>query len=97
MRANGNSDPQVCVQNLLQTVRGEVPFARIKGLDGANIDAPSTAAQAAIIADATWLINTYEPRVNANEVATDALEAVQGDFQLNTTISEADGTIEVDK
>ena len=97
MRASGNGDPQVCVQNLLQTVRGEVPFSRIKGLDGANIDAPSSTAEAAIIADATWLINTYEPRVDANEVAVDALEAVQGDFRLNTTISEADGTVEVDK
>lgn len=97
MRASGNSDPQICVQNLLQTVRGEVPFARIKGLDGANIDAPSATAEAAIIADATWLINTYEPRVNANEVVVDALEAMQGDFQLSTTVSEADGTVEVDK
>lgn len=95
MRSSGNGDPQVCVQNLLQTVRGEVPFARIKGLDGANIDAPETIASPAVIADATWVIDTYEPRVDAREVVTSAVEAAHGDFQLTATVGEAVGTVEI--
>ena len=96
MRANGNGDPLVCVQNLLQIVRGEVPYARIKGLDGANIDAPSSTARAAVIADATWVIDTYEPRVDANDVVIQALDAAHGDYQVEATISDAEGTIEVE-
>lgn len=95
MRASGNGDPQVCVQNLLQTVRGEVPFARIKGLDGNNIDAPETIASPAIIADATWVIDTYEPRVDAREVVTSAVDAAHGDFQLTATVGETVGTVEI--
>ena len=96
MRSSGNGDPLVCVQNLLQTVRGEVPYARIKGLDGANIDAPATIASPAIIADATWVIDTYEPRVDAREVVTGALDAAHGDYELSATVGEAVGVAEVD-
>ena len=33
MKASGNGTPQTCVQNLLKTTRGEVPYERIKGID----------------------------------------------------------------
>ena len=95
MRASGNGDPLVCTQNLLQTVRGEVPFARIKGLDANNIDAPATIAAPALVADATWVIDTYEPRVDAREVVTSALEAAHGDYQLSAKVGEAVGTVEI--
>ena len=32
MKASGNGAPEICVQNLLKTIRGEVPYERIKGL-----------------------------------------------------------------
>ena len=31
MKASGNGAPEICVQNLLKTIRGEVPYERIKG------------------------------------------------------------------
>lgn len=96
MRAHGNGDPQVCVQNLLQTVRGEVPFARLKGLDANNIDAPATLATPAVIADATWVVGTYEPRVDAQAVTVSALEAMHGDYQVSTAITDAAETIDID-
>lgn len=97
MRASGNGDPQLCALNLLRTVRGEVPFARIKGLDARNIDAPETLAKSAIIADATWVIDTYEPRVNAREVVTAAVDAMEGDFMVTASVGEATGSVTVDE
>ena len=37
MLAKGNGDKRVCVNNLLAIVRGEVPYDRIRGLDGLGI------------------------------------------------------------
>ena len=34
MKASGNGAPEICVQNLLKTIRGEVPYERIKGKIG---------------------------------------------------------------
>lgn len=95
MRAHDNGHPQVCVQNLLQTVRGEVPFARIKGLDGNNIDTPASLASPAVIADATWVIGTYEPRVDAQSVTVAALDAREGDYTVTAHAGEAAGTVEI--
>jgi hypothetical protein len=88
MKASGNSAPELCALNLLRTVRGEVPFDRLRGLDARNIDRPVGLATPDIEADAIWLISTYEPRVNPDEVALQALEALQGDLRMTTDVSE---------
>lgn len=88
MKASGNSAPELCALNLLRTVRGEVPFDRLKGIDAKNIDRPMGLATPDIEADAIWLISTYEPRVNPDEVALQALEALQGDLRMTTDVSE---------
>jgi phage baseplate assembly protein W len=63
MKAKGNGAPEQCVDNLLKTFRGEVPFERIKGLDPRTIDRSIAEGELAIRRDAEWLIGTYEPRV----------------------------------
>ena len=88
MKASGNSAPELCALNLLRTVRGEVPFDRLKGLDARNIDRPIGLATPDIEADAIWLISTYEPRVNADEVALQALKTLQGDVRLTTNVND---------
>ncbi len=88
MKASGNSAPELCALNLLRTVRGEVTFDRLRGLDARNIDRPVGLATPDIEADAIWLISTYEPRVNPDEVALQALEALQGDLRMTTDVSE---------
>lgn len=77
MRAKGNGRPEVCAANLLKIIRGEVSFDRIRGRDGALIDQPDAADEAA--ADIEWLLQTYEPRVDAEAVASDE-NALTGDF-----------------
>ena len=78
MKAHGNGIPETCASNLLRIVRGEVPFDRVRGRDGALVDQPNATDEA--LADAEWVIATYEPRViiESSEANTD--EALTGDF-----------------
>lgn len=78
MKAHGNGAPEVCAYNLLRTVRGEVPYDRVRGLSGALIDGPNSATDSA--ADAEWVLETYEPRVEIEEISPDAEAAFSGDF-----------------
>ena len=77
MKASGNGTPETCAYNLLRIVRGEVPFDRVRGRDGALIDRANATDDAT--ADAEWLLETYEPRVAVESVETTA-EAPLGEF-----------------
>lgn len=68
MRAKGNGDVKVCVSNLLRTYRGEVPYERVKGLDSRLIDRPTALVDAEIQQDAEWLLGTYEPRADVEDI-----------------------------
>lgn len=78
MKAHGNGSPEVCASNLLRIVRGEVPFDRVRGRDGALIDRPNVSDEA--VADAEWLMETYEPRVTVESAETVADAPQTGDF-----------------
>lgn len=69
MRRSGNGNPIVCANNLLHLFRGEVPYERIKGMNPRTIDRPTPDAEAEVMRDAYWLLETYEPRVQVNEIA----------------------------
>lgn len=76
----------VCVQNLLKTIRGEVPYERIKGIDRTLIDKPSETAATDLAADVEFLVETYEPRVQLSDSDLKALTAQAGDFELRASI-----------
>lgn len=84
MKAHGNGIPETCASNLLRIVRGEVPFDRVRGRDGALIDQPNATDEA--IADAEWLLETYEPRVAVESVEAIAEAAITGDFSTLVNI-----------
>ena len=86
MLSHGNSRPEVCARNLLLITRGEVPYDRIKGRDGSLIDSPSSSARGSVIADAEWLLATYEPRVKPGGIDIDATLSAIGDFGINANI-----------
>lgn len=88
MLEKGNGSSAVCVLNLLRTWRGEVPYERLKGVDTSLIDRPAGVARPAMEADAVWVVNTYEPRVTANDAVTAALDGMQGDFELTMNVQE---------
>ena len=83
MKASGNGAPEICVQNLLKTIRGEVPYERIKGIDRTLIDKPSETAATDLAADVEFLVET---RVQLSDSDLKALTAQAGDFELRASI-----------
>ena len=47
------------------------------------IDKPSTIAKSLLIADARWLIKTYEPRVNVDQIDLADLLERDGSYKLD--------------
>lgn len=86
MRASGNGAPQVCANNLLQLIRGEVPYERVKGLDPRIVGQPITAADALLRQDADWLIDTYEPRAEIISLNVSPSGATSGGFTVTADI-----------
>ena len=88
MKSSGNGTPIQCVQNLLSIIRGECPMDRTKGISSEFYDMPRDEAVAGLIEDATWAIETYEPRVNVDDIDIDIVEERSGNFILTANISE---------
>lgn len=94
MLARGNGRPEVCALNLLRITRGEVPYERIKGCAGNLVDRPAgTAGTDEIIADADWVLRTYEPRVEVDSIDIDATLSAIGDFGISANIIRREGEI----
>ena len=87
MLSKNNSNPAVCINNLLQIARGEVPYDRIKGISFAQIDGPAAQATEGIEEDAEWMLETYEPRVQVEEIEVTPTDAQNGHFAINATIN----------
>ena len=86
MLSKGNGRPEVCVLNLMKITRGEVPYERIKGRIGSLIDSPAITAIPDNIADAEWLIRTYEPRINLDVIDIDGAFSSNGDFNIDAVL-----------
>jgi len=84
MKAHGNGTPETCAANLLRIIRGEVPFDRVRGRDGSLVDLPDAMDEA--IADAEWVLETYEPRVETEGIASQADRPLTGDFSMLVNI-----------
>ena len=88
MKASGNGAPQVCVNNLLQIARGEVPYERVKGLDPRIVDRPITSADLQLRQEAEWLVETYEPRAEIETITVTQDSAVEGGFSVSADIKD---------
>lgn len=71
MLAKGNADPEVCVNNLISTWKKEAFYGRLKGVSTTYQDKPFSTASEQIESDVEELIDTYEERVEVNEVLVD--------------------------
>lgn len=87
MKASGNGDKAVCVQNLLAIVRGEVCYDRLRGLDPRIVDKPAGEAASEAIQDAEWMLDTYEPRAVIRGLDVDQDDAASGGFLIKANIS----------
>lgn len=86
MRASGNGSAQRCAENLLATVRGEVPYDRLKGLDARVVDKPYNEAQSLIQQDAEWVLDTYEPRGTVKEITVGQGESFGGLYDVTAKL-----------
>lgn len=86
MKAKGNGTPQQCVQNLILTTRGEVPYERIKGISPSIIDMPAEDAGDALRSEVEYLIETYEPRADLKDFDITALAAEAGSFRIDVDV-----------
>ena len=84
MKAHGKGRPETCASNLLRIARGEVPYDRVRGMDSSLIDQPNATDEAA--ADAVWVLETYEPRVEVESAETTPEAASTGDFSTLVNI-----------
>ena len=57
MRKSGNGLPEICAANLLRIVRGEVPYDRVRGRDGALVDQPNATDEAVADDAAAWYLS----------------------------------------
>ena len=87
MRAQGNGLKQVCVQNLLAIIRGEVCYDRLRGLDARAIDQPGQDAVDYMRTDAMWMLKTYEPRAVVESIEVDQDSAAEGNFGVTANIT----------
>lgn len=87
MLSKNNSNPEICVNNLIKISRGEVPYDRVKGISTALLDVPVTQAIDEIVEDAEWLIDTYEPRAELDRIEVTPTDAENGYFAINAKIN----------
>ena len=93
MLSKNNSNPAVCVNNLMQIARGEVPYDRVKGISFTQLDVPIAQATDEIVEDAEWMLDTYEPRAEIDSIEVTPTDAPNGHFAITAkinTIKEAD-------
>jgi phage baseplate assembly protein W len=84
MLKSGNGHTQTCVNNLLRLERGEVPLDQLRGVRSDLVDKPATVVEPFYRANVLWLIENYEPRVEAGEVAITGGNT-DGNFKATTS------------
>lgn len=87
MKSSGNGTPKQCVENLLSIIRGENAMERVKGINARLFDKPRDEAVIALKEDARWVIETYEPRVDVENIEISVIEQQDGSFKLTALIS----------
>ena len=87
MKAKGNGDIRTCVSNLLRTWRGEVPYERLKGMDTRNVDRPTSTVRSDVQQDARWLVETYEPRADIQNITAEQTSDHEGGLLVTVDIT----------
>lgn len=83
MLKNGNSNPDVCINNLLAMREMEVPLDRMRGMRSDMIDHAVDIED--IESDMLETISVYEPRSNVDDI--DVSIGYDGDIEINMEIS----------
>lgn len=90
MRKEGNGSPEVCAENLMNTIRGECAHDRVKGINARIIDMPAEEAEFEAQEDARWNVETYETRIDVEEVGVNVEIGPEGEFSIELEITESE-------
>ena len=60
-----------------------MPFDRVRGRNAVLVDRPNVTDEA--VEDAKWVLKTYEPRVDTENIETE-LDGMTGDFDMLVTV-----------
>lgn len=88
MLSKGNGNAEITSQNLVKTVRGEVPFDRIRGIDISHTDRPASEVRTDIVNDVFETLEDYEPR--ADIINVDLEQTANGSFNINLEIEKVE-------
>lgn len=91
MKSIGNSNPDVCVQNLLKCVRFEVPYERTKGLNPSLLDSTPGASFVDLKQDAELVVEIFEKRVILNGIHVSKDDTKNGSFIVTADVTEKGG------
>lgn len=87
MLSTGNGNITNCITNLLMTYKGEVPYARGKGVNSSTLNLPHTYIEQQLIADADEVIDAYEPRASTVSLKIDT-SGQDGDYKYTVNVKE---------
>lgn len=90
MLSSGNSNAEITASNLIRITRGEVPYDRIKGIDGSLNDMPTEKIASDIENDVRETIEEYEPRVDVKDVI---ISRKNGSIEIEIDIEKSGGQI----
>lgn len=76
---NAKGDKRILqnVNNVLNTIKNEVPYDRLMGRDPKNIDKLGSKSRNDLIEETYDLINTYEPRVTVKSVEIEDIQNLE--------------------
>lgn len=87
MLSSGNGNTKSCIANLLSIYKGEVPYARNKGVNPGTLSLPHTYIEQQLIADADEVIDAYEPRAGTVSLQIDTV-GHDGDYYYTVNVKE---------
>ncbi len=90
MESKGNGNKEVCTRNLMKMFQGEIPYARGKGINHANIDRPITTVIARLATETRKMIEKYEPRAVVDNVSVKQDLADLGYFETHVEIKDGE-------
>lgn len=86
MLKSGNGKTATCINNLLSMERGEVPLDQLRGIREDLTDMPAAVVEPFYRANVLWLVENYEPRAEAGEIALKDGDT-EGNFKTNAALN----------
>ena len=87
MNSKENTNIGTCVNNLVNTFKGEAPYMRQLGIDKSIIDKPYDDAEVELAESVDDVIVNYEPRAELDDIDFNVTNK-DGNFEFEVNINE---------